>query len=79
VLQKDEELRNECLHYGTCGEEVKFEKGDAMTVKFLLDNDSDKHTAESKEKEMDDTSDKDLSAAMDSFDNLFCRRCLVSS
>ena len=50
-----------------------------MIAKFLLDYESDKNMSGSNTKEIDETNDKDLSAAMDSFDNLFCRRCLVSS
>ena len=50
-----------------------------MTAKFLLDYESDKSMAGLNTKEIDENNDKDLSAAMDSFDNLFCRRCLVST
>ena len=50
-----------------------------MTAKFLLDYESDKSMTGLNTKEIDENNDKDLSAAMDSFDNLFCRRCLVST
>lgn len=65
-------MRKDALDHGVCGEGQK-EEGSHLAKKVLECNESE----EQKTDENIGSDDKDLSAAMDSFDNLFCRRCLV--
>ncbi|VFQ60881.1 unnamed protein product [Cuscuta campestris] len=62
------ELLAQCLSRKPC--EVKARYEDLMKEDFSAMNDNTQGTANL-------YLDKDLDAAMDSFDNLFCRRCLV--
>ncbi|MCO5607693.1 hypothetical protein L7F22_061892 [Adiantum nelumboides] len=71
VVKNNNSLKDDALRQGIY-HEVQKEDG------TLLSKEIDHNEAETQNKEENIISDdKDLTAAMDSFDNLFCRRCLV--
>lgn len=80
ALQKDDLMRKDSLNHGIC-EGQKGGEGNSRTDKIDPDNESGTQkmagSKSSQTEENNSCDDKDLSAAMDSFDNLFCRRCLV--